>query len=365
MPDIQGQIKELEDEMRKTQYNKATEHHFGVIKAKIAKLRDKLEKASSGGKKGEGFAVKKSGDATVVLVGFPSVGKSTLLNVLTNAQSKIAAYAFTTLTVVPGLMKYNHAKIQILDVPGILEGAAIGRGRGKEVLAMVRNADLIVLLLDAQYPEHIHVLKKELYDFNVRINQKKPDVKIVKKAKDGISIHSTVRLSKLNNLTIGAVLKEFKINNADVVIREDINADQLIDAIEGNRAYLPAVTVVTKIDLVDGEKVKEIKQIATADLMVSAEKKTHIEELKRMIYDKLNLMSIYMKEVNKKADMNEPMIVRRGSSLRGICDKIHRDFVKKFKYARIWGKSAKFPGQLVKNIEKKLENGDVVELRIR
>lgn len=365
MPDFQAQIKELEDEMRKTQYNKATEHHFGVLRAKISKLRDKFEKASSGGKKGEGFAVKKSGDASVILVGFPSVGKSTLLNALTNAQSKTAAYAFTTLTVVPGIMKYNHAKIQILDVPGILEGAAIGRGRGKEVLAMVRNADLIVLLLDAQYPEHIDVLKKELYDFNVRINQRKPDVKLIKKSKDGISIHSTVKLSKITSETVKAILNEFKLNNADIVIREDINVDQMIDVIEGNRAYVPSVTIVSKIDLVNSEKVKEIKQITKADLMVSAEKKTNIEELKKMIYDKLNLMSIYMKEVNKKADMEEPMIVRRGCSLRGICDRVHRDFAKKFKYARIWGKSAKFPGQLVKNIEKKLEDGDVVELRIR
>lgn len=365
MPDIQGQIKELEEEMRKTQYNKATEHHFGVIKAKIAKLRDKLEKTASKKGGGEGFAVKKSGDASVILVGFPSVGKSTLLNAITNAQSKTAAYAFTTLTVVPGILEYNHAKIQILDVPGVLEGAAIGRGRGKEVLAMVRNADLILLLLDAQYPEHLDVLKKELHDFRVRINQKKPDVKVVKKAKDGISVSSTVKMTKMNNNTVEAVLREFKLNNADVVIREDINIDQLIDMIEGNRAYVPASIIITKIDILDEDQIKKIKQSTKPDLMISAEKKIGIEQLKKLIYDKLNLISIYLKEISKKPDLDEPMIVRYGCSLKDICNRIHRDFAKKFKYARIWGKSAKFPGQLVKNIEKKLENGDVVELHIK
>src|SRR3989338_2561119 len=118
-------IKEIEQEILKTQKNKATEYHLGVLKAKIAKLRKSMY-APSGTGGGGGFDLRKEGDATVVLIGFPSVGKSTLLNKMTNAKSEVAAYEFTTLTCIPGMMKYKDANIQLLDLPGIIKGAMEG-----------------------------------------------------------------------------------------------------------------------------------------------------------------------------------------------------------------------------------------------
>jgi hypothetical protein len=361
---IPERIKEIEDAMRKWQYNKATEHAFGVAKAQIAKLREKMEKAASKKGAGSGFMVKKSGDATVVLLGFPSVGKSTLLNRLTGAKSKTAAYAFTTLDVIPGVLMYNQAKIQILDVPGIVAGAASGRGRGKEVLAVVRNADLVLILIEALHPEHYPPILQELFDVGVRINQAPPDVKIAKKTKGGIDISTTVPV-EVSKETLAEILKTFRITNADVVIRSAITIDSFIDAVEGNRKYIPAVVVVSKFDLLDEHQQQTLAEQLNFDLAVSAEKNMNIDRLKELLYAKLKFIRVFLKEVGKKPDLDEPMIVRKGTTIADICNRIHRDFVKKFKFAKVWGKGAKFPGQQFRNLDKKLEDGDILEIHLR
>lgn len=129
---ILDKIKDIENEIARTQKNKATEHHLGLLKAKLARYRSELleHDKKSGGGKGEGFDARKAGDARVALVGFPSVGKSTLLNKVTKTNSATASYEFTTLTCIPGVIEYKGSRIQLLDLPGIVEGAAHGKGRG-------------------------------------------------------------------------------------------------------------------------------------------------------------------------------------------------------------------------------------------
>jgi small GTP-binding protein len=201
-------IQELEQELSKMQYNKRTQHHYGLVRAKIAGLKKKEESRVAKGPKTTGYSVRKSGDATVILVGFPSAGKSSLLNLLTNANSPIGAYEFTTLDVIPGLLEHKDAKIQILDVPGIVRGAASGRGRGREVLSVLQNADLALLIVDTLRPNAHNVMLKEIHDAHLRLNKQKPDVRIKKKSKDGIRIGKTVKLPLLSDDTIVSVCKE-------------------------------------------------------------------------------------------------------------------------------------------------------------
>jgi small GTP-binding protein len=359
-----SEIQEIEAQIAKTKYNKSTQHAVGLMKAKLAKLKEKRETRGSGGKKMEGYDVRKTGDGTVILVGFPSVGKSTLLNDLTNAESKTAAYAFTTLTVVPGIMHFGDAKIQILDVPGIVKGAAAGTGRGKEVLSVMRSADLALLIIDVNAPEHYDVLKKEIYDSHLRLNKKKPEVRIVKGSHGGIKVASTVKLTKIDEETIKSVCKEFKINNADIIIRTDIDVDEFIDVLEGNKKYIPAIIVVNKIDLATEKQVEKIVTELKADLAISAKDKIYIEQLKELIFEKLDLIRIYLKEPSKEADLKIPLIIARNSKIEDICNKLHKDFVSKFKFCRVWGKSSKFPGQRFM-LDHKLQDRDIIEIHLR
>jgi len=359
------QIKRFEEELRKTKYNKRTQHHIGLVKAKIARLKERQAKRTKSKGKRTGYDVRKTGDGTVIIIGYPSVGKSTLLNKITNANSKIGEYDFTTLEIVPGLMKYKHAKIQILDVPGVIKGAASGKGRGKEVLSVMRTADLTMILIDVNHPEHLGFLKKEIYDSGLRLNEKKPFIKIKKTERNGIRVGTTVRLTKLTKETISGILKEFKINNADVLIRDNITADQLIDAIEANKIYIPAITVVNKIDTVDNKKLREAMNKTKADIAVSGEKGSNTGKLKEIIFKKLDLIRLYMKEPNKKPDMDVPLIIFNNAAIRDVCNKLHKDFISKFKFARVWGKSVKYGGQKIVKLTHKLADNDVLELRMR
>eukprot|EP00741_Cyanophora_paradoxa_P012186 tig00020603_g11774.t1 len=239
---ILEKIKDIETEIARTQKNKATEFHLGLLKAKLARYRAQLiDPGSGGGKgKGEGFDVEKSGNARVALIGFPSVGKSTLLSKLTGTHSEAAAYEFTTLTCIPGVVEYKGARIQLLDLPGIIEGAAEGKGRGRQVIAVGRSADLILMMLDASKGDvQKRLLTHELETVGIRLNQSPPQIYYKPKKTGGVAVVSTCGpLTYLDERVITGILHEYKIHNAEVIVREDATVDQFIDVVEGNRQYI-------------------------------------------------------------------------------------------------------------------------------
>ena len=348
--------------MSRTQVHKHTEHHIGLLKAKLAKLKAEQEHAQSGKQSGGGFELKKGGDCTVVLIGLPSVGKSTILNRVTNAKSKVAAYAFTTLTVVPGLLEYQGARIQILDLPGIISGAATGTGRGKRVLSVAKNADLILLVLDVFQPDQIGVLTKELYEIGIRLNTRPPNVTINRATQGGLGITAACKLTHLTESTVRAIMNIYKINHGSIIIREDITDDQLIDLIVGNRRYIPTVTVLNKIDLVSPKYVAEARKRIGEELVpISADQDLNIEDLKRAIYDKLKLIKVYLKPRNGEPDFEEPLIVTAGSTVLDVCQKIHKKFAGEAKYAMVSGTSVRFSPQRV-GMEHVVQDRDIVTI---
>jgi small GTP-binding protein len=362
MATIEEQIRALEEEILTTQKNKATEHHLGKIKAKIAKLKAQLElQKIKGGGGGRRYYIKKSGDATVALVGFPSVGKSSLLNLLTGTNSEVAEYHFTTLEVIPGLMEYKGAKIQILDMPGLIKGAARGKGRGREVITAARAADIILLLGDV-FNYRLDILERELYDAGIRLDKQPPNIHITEENRGGLIVRSTVQLTKMTEREIAEIIQAYGIMNANVTVREDIDTDSLVDFLAGNRVYIPSVIAINKFDLrYEGIEEKLKESLGRDYLPVSAATGEGVEELKEKIHQTLGFIRVYLKPKGEKADMKEPLVLLDGCTVRSVCEHLHRDFVDLFRYALVWGNSAKFPGQSV-GLDHALEDCDVISI---
>ncbi|MDE1862461.1 MAG: GTP-binding protein [Thaumarchaeota archaeon] len=360
---IPEKIQAIKDEMAKTQINKATEHHIGLLKAKLAKLRrEQDEVKTKGSGSSVGFDVKRTGDGTVVFIGLPSVGKSTLLNRLTGAKSAVGAFQFTTTTVVPGMMEHRGAKIQVLDLPGIIKGASTGKGLGKRVLAVAKSADLVLIVLDVFQPYHEGVIRTELANIGIRLDQRPPDIVIEKTGDGGLAVSQQVPITKMSVNLLKDILRVYGINNARVLIREDIDSEQLIDFVSGNKFYVESLTVMNKIDLVNQGFLNELQEKVKSKIIpISADADVNVHALKDAIYEKLDFIRIYLRPKGGEADYKEPLIVRRRSSVLDVCNKLHRDLKKDFRYGLVWGRSVKFGGQRV-GLNHVLEDEDVLTI---
>ncbi|KAA8584877.1 hypothetical protein FQN60_003571 [Etheostoma spectabile] len=328
---ILEKIAEIEREIARTQKNKATEYHLGLLKAKLAKYRAQLlEPTKSAGAKGEGFDVMKSGDARVALIGFPSVGKSTFLSLMTSTASEAASYEFTTLTCIPGVIEYKGANIQLLDLPGIIEGAAQ------------------------------ELLEKELETVGIRLNCSKPNIYFKPKKGGGLSYNSTVPLTHCSEKLVQLILHEYKIFNAEVLFREDSTPDEFIDVIVGNRVYMPCLYVYNKVDQISIEEVNRLAHRPNS-VVISCGMKLNLDYLLESLWEYLALICIYTKKRGERPDFNDAIIMRRGASVEHVCHRIHRTLAGQFKYALVWGTSTKYSPQRV-GLTHIMEHEDVIQI---
>lgn len=350
---IDEQIAQIEKVLSKTPHHKATNGFIGAMRAKIARLRDEEIETTTKGKGGGGggFQVKKQGDATVVLIGPPSAGKSTLLNRLTNAESKVAPYAFTTVTVVPGMLKHNEAYIQILDIPGLIEGAREGKGRGKEVLSVARNADLLLIMTDVERIDLIEKMAQELRGAGIRINEKPPKILVEKKNEGGLEVVSNIR-QDLEKDVIKEIAREYGIKNGAINLKEKVTFDKLFDAFSSNRVYIPAIYILNKIDQEAGYHALR----SNSYIQISAEKGTGIHHLIDEIWKALKFVTVYLVKPDEEPNFSNPIIMKESNTLKDVALKIGPDFASAKKLVKIWGPGAKFPGQEV-SFETKVLDG--------
>ncbi len=344
---MQSELEELTKEYSKTKYNKATNKYLGKLRAKIANIKKSMATKST--KKGIGFAIRKSGDATVALVGFPNAGKSSLLTRITDAESKIANYAFTTLEVIPGMMHHKGAKIQVFDLPGLIRGAHLGKGGGTQIASAMRSADLILFVIDCSSTEDLFILLEELDELGIKVGVERPNIKIERRLNGGIRIEEG-RHKTPDKQIVTKILNEFGIFHADVVFHTDTTDDDILDYLSMGNVYINAMVALNKVDLnKDYEKVCETirKKSGFHTIPISVTTGFHVQELKDMLFNELGLIRIYLKPKDGAPDYVRPMIMHSGNTVVDVARKLHSKVGDDLKAAYVSGKSVKFLNQKV------------------
>jgi uncharacterized protein len=344
-------IKALEGMLSKAPSHKGAETLRAGIKQKLAKFRGQLDKDRQKSKnKGVKVVLKKEGAAQVILISTTNAGKSSILKQLTNANPKIKSYEYTTKKPEMGILDYKGVQIQIIEMPAIYEDFAY-KGLGPTYFSLMRSANLIIYVLDLTKDarEQLNILNAEFEKVNIRLNKQPPPITIKKVGLGGIEF------SGQNFLRFGVkkarqMLKESNYHNAIINIYGPINIEQFADALNESVSYLPLLVIYNKSDL-------GIKK------GISALTGEGIEKTKRDIWRAINMIKVYTKQPGKEKE-HPPIALKGQSNVKALAAEVHKDFLKKFKFARVWGKSAKHQGQRV-GLEHRLRDEDIVELHLK
>jgi ribosome-interacting GTPase 1 len=309
---IPEKIEFLEEMLRLLPKHKGTEKMQAQHRAKLAKLKKDAQKPGSG-KHGLSFLIEKQGAGQVILVGPPNSGKSSLIKALTGAEPEVGDYPFTTRAAAPYMMKFENIKIQMIDLPPItaeyLESSQV---------EMIKVADAVLVVADAAEADSPGLLE-----------------------------------------TIFNRLKEKRVE----FVRDEFPPA----AEEAIRIFRKkAILVAAKSDRDAGgsnlEALKFFYEAQLPILAVSAETGDGLEDLRRRIFDLLHVIRVYSKIPGKKAEFESPFILPRGSDVMRIASAVHKDFVEKLAYARLW-RGVEIAGLMI-NRDFKLEDGDIVELHL-
>jgi ribosome-interacting GTPase 1 len=289
--------------------HKGTEKIQAQLKTKISKLKSTSQKKSSVTKQTHSHNVKKSGAGQLVLIGAPNSGKSMLISALTNASPVVSDYPFTTHTAYPAMMKFENIQIQLVDTPPVSP-------EYMEVWIpdLIKTADGVLAVIDVttnNSRENFKQIQEQLKEKKIEfrgIDRPLPQI-------TGIFVKKTLIVA----------------NKADKPEHQN-NLQQMIKYLE------PLFDVIP----------------------VSAKTGEGLDTLKRKIFSLLNIIRVYSKVPGKKAELDNPYTLKRGSTVMDMAASVHKDFQAKMKFARIWGKN-KYQGQKV-NRNYILEDEDIIEL---
>jgi len=368
---VEEKIRALEEFISAVPKHKGTENLLLWARRRLAELREELEvkkrKRVGGGPK---IFVERAGAGQVVILGPPNSGKSSLLARLTNAKPEVAPYPFTTQLPMPGMLQYEDIQFQLVDTPPLLLDQPDSPVNNR-VIGLARNANALILVVGLDDPDPAGTLRRlidMLEERGVVVSKTRGIVRIVKdRSVNGIKVVGQGRMVGFTEDDLRRFLSNYRIYNAVVEIEGEVTLDDVEDAIFTTRVYKPAIIILNKADLPGArERAGEALRAAPPDvpvLVASAETGEGLEGLGKIIFDMLGIIRVYTKQPNKEPDP-DPLILEKGATVLDAAERIHKDLARKFRYAKIWGPSAKYPGQRVGG-DHELMDGDIVEVHAR
>jgi ribosome-interacting GTPase 1 len=353
--------------------HKGTAKLCAQVKKQMATMRKEIEekKRKRAGKGGPKFFIEKEGAAQIALLGLTNVGKSSLLSALTNAKIEISSNPYTTRAPVPSIMNYEDVQFQIVEAPALMEGSADGRAWGLQTLALARNADGLVLMVDLSKNSiwQLSLILSELEKSRVLVSKPKGRVDIERRYM-GASLR-IILVGKLVDCTLKEVeelLKSYRITDAVVKISGEVTLDEVEDAIFESTTYKPAVIVANKIDLEGAAANLKLLESYVGRrisiVAVSCEERRGLEKLGETLFKTLDVMRVYTKEPGARDFSKKPFTLKKGATLHDLAKSIHSDFEENFSFAKVWSKRLLFSPQKV-GLGFGLEDGDVVEIHVR
>lgn len=364
-------IKALEEFLSAVPKHKGTANLRLWATRRLAELREEIEiRRRKRAGRGPRFFIEKEGAAQVIVVGPPNTGKSSIVSILTGAKTKIADYPYSTIEPVPGMYKFKDVLFQLIDTPPLSPGSR--SGLNSRVIGLIRNADAIMIIMDINGDpiDDFEKIYDELSSHGILLHKPRGRVVIERQrsGKLGIRVALMGRLLDCTPDDIRKLLESYRINNALVKIYGDVTLDDVEQAVFESRLYKPSIIVINKADLdlkkaiTKGRLLKKMNPDIPV-IVASAKWRKGFEKLGEILFNELELIRIYTKQPNGQVS-DKPLILKKGSTVLDVAKSIHKKFVENFLYAKIWGPSAKYPGERV-GLDHVLHDGDLVEIHIR
>jgi ribosome-interacting GTPase 1 len=363
----------LQDFLSLVPKHKGTERLRAQVKTKMATLRREIEetKRRKTSAQGPRLFIEKEGAAQIVVLGPTNVGRSSLLASLTNANVEVSNYPFTTRKPVLGMLHFEGLQFQMLEAPAIMRGAAEGKAWGLQTLALARNADGLVLMVDlGRRPwSQLSIMLKELESAHILVKRTTVRVEIERKHMGvGLRVFVIGALVGCTLQDVEVLLKSYQISNAIVKIYGSATLDDVEDSIFESVVFRPTLVVANKFDVQGAPaKLNELRRRVKSGLSivpVSCKTGFGLQTLGSELFKMLEIIRVFTKEPNTKGPSPTPFILKQGSAVADLAKQIHTDFYKRFSYAKVWSERLQFSPQKV-GLAFILDDKDVVEMHVR